>query len=134
MQLKFLLGLALAAIVGVPVAQAQSLSPMHKTGDTPSDTKGFNLTVGNPYDQSMVFEILVMDPKFETIVERAVAQPPEVRLGRGLSRTVLVAFKIPAGQKERTIGVCVQPKQIEGTVLPRVCGTYTGVRLFGTGG
>lgn len=121
--------LAIAAtlfILSAGAAAAQSLSPMHNSGVTPTDTKGFKLAVGNPYPTAMVFEIIPMDTKFVTRAAHAVAQPSEIKLGPGLSRSVMVAFKIEAGQKERTIGVCVQPKQIEGSVLPRVCGTYTG--------
>lgn len=121
------------AAVGVGSASAQSLSPMHNKGLTPSDTKGFKLVVGNPYPRAMTFVIVPMDTQFENLAARAVVRPSEVRLGAGLSRTVTVAFKIDPGQKERTIGVCVQPKEIEGSVFPRVCGTYTGVMAHAVG-
>ena len=130
MQLNTLAAGAAALLVLCGTAQAQSLSPMKSSGATPSDTKGFRLTVGNPYEKAMTFVILPMDPEFEVMVDGAVAKPAEVRIGPGLQRQVTVAFKIAAGQKERTIGVCVQPKDIEGSVLPRVCGTYTGIKRF----
>jgi hypothetical protein len=115
------------------MAEAQSLSPMRKQGATPSDTKGFKLVVGNPYKKAMTFEIIPMDTEFEILADRAVVRPNEIRLGAGMQRTVTLAFKIPEGQKERTIGVCVQPKDLEGSILPRVCGTYTGIMLTAHG-
>ncbi len=127
MQLKRSLTIAaFVFLASAGAAAAQSLSPMHKSGPTPSDTKGFKLVVGNPYPQSMTFIVIPMDASFTTSAAHAVVQPNEIKLGPGLSRSVTVAFKIEPGQKERTIGVCVQPKHIEGSVLPRVCGTYTG--------
>lgn len=138
MQLKPLLILAALATCGTALgtgaAAAQSLSPMHKSGMTPSNTKGVRLLVGNPYKTSMIFQIIPMDEKFNTAAPHAVAQPAEIKLGPGLSRSVLVAFDIAPGTKERTIGVCVQPKSIEGPIFPRVCGTYTGILLGQPGG
>ena len=134
MQLRLTLA-TMALLMSVAGVAAQSLSPMHKSGNTPSDTKGFRLTVGNPYKKPMTFVIIPMNTAFTTLADHAVAQPSEVRLAPGHSRSVLVAFRIGPDGKERTIGVCVQPKSIEGTVLPRVCGTYTGTVVGnGTGG
>lgn len=123
----------LAALVAASAAAAQSLSPMRADGSTPSEIKGFRLTVGNPYRQRMVFEIIPMDAKFERVAANAAVSAPEIRLAPGASRPVIVQFKIDPKSKERTIGVCVQPKDLDGPVLPRVCGTYTG-RLIGPGG
>ena len=120
-------------LLGAEAAQAQSLSPMRNQGTTPSDTKGFKLTVGNPYKTRMTFMIVPMDPKFEVVAQNAEVNFPELTMAPGFSRQVIVTFRIPAPQKERTIGVCVQPKDLESTVLPRVCGTYTG-KLLGAGG
>jgi hypothetical protein len=114
-------------------ASAQSLSPMHNEGETPSLVKGFKLYVGNPYRVRMVFEVIPMDPKFEVVVADAAVNFPEIAMAPGTSRQVIVTFRIDPQLKERTIGVCVQPKDIEGTVMPRVCGTYTG-RLRRAGG
>ena len=129
MQLKTLIAGLVLVVLGCGMAEAQSLSPMRKQGSTPSDTKGFKLIVGNPYPRAMTFEIIPMDTKFEILADRALVRPSEIRLGAGMQRTVTLAFKIPQGQKERTIGVCVQPKDLEGSILPRVCGTYTGTML-----
>jgi hypothetical protein len=129
--------LALGALLGLcfpALASAQSLSPMHGRGPTPSETKGFRVVVGNPYPTSMTFVVLPMETGFARPAEHAVVKPSEVRLAPGASRSVLLAFKIGPDQKERTIGVCVQPKDIKGTVLPRVCGTYTGVVVARRGG
>jgi hypothetical protein len=132
MQLKPIFALALLAPLCMPApSSAQSLSPMHGAGPTPSDTKAFRLRIGNPYKTAMTFVILPMDPDFQNPAEHAAVQPREVRLAPGASRSVLAAFRVGPDQKERTIGVCVQPKAIAGTVLPRVCGTYTGVAVRG---
>lgn len=130
MQLKFaLLALIATAIVAGPVA-AQSLSPMRNQGETPSHIKGFKLYVGNPYRTKMTFEVLPMDSQFRTLAADAAVNFPELTMAPGMTRQVIVTFRIDPAIKERTIGVCVQPKSIAGTVLPRVCGTYTG-RLRG---
>jgi hypothetical protein len=130
MQLKVIVAALAGVVLLTAAAQAQSLSPMHKSGQTPSDVKGFKLLVGNPYKQAMTFIVMPMDTAFGALAEHAVTRPAEFRLGAGQQRSVTVAFKIAPGEKERTIGVCVQPKEIEGSVLPRVCGTYTGTKLI----
>jgi len=132
MQLIPLLATAYVLALAAPAA-AQSLSPMHNAGPTPSDIKGFRLAIGNPYRTVMTFIVLPMDPKFRVLAADAAINFPEVTLAPGSSRQVILTFRIDPARKERTIGVCVQPKNLASTVLPRVCGTYTGRRL-GTGG
>jgi hypothetical protein len=114
-------------------ANAQSLQPMKKDGSTPSDIKGFQLIAGNPYKQRMTFIAMVMDPTFTNEVPGAVIQPAEFRLAPGASRPLILRFKIDPASKERTIAVCILPKNLESSILPRVCGTYTG-RMAGHGG
>lgn len=123
--MRGLIALAFALALAGPAA-AQSLSPMRDAGTTPSDIKGFRLMVGNPYATRMSFLVLPMEPGFSTPARDAVVSAPEFRLAPGASRPVIVKFRIDPALKERTIGVCVLPKQIEGPILPRVCGTYTG--------
>lgn len=123
-----LLGLALSGL-----ASAQSLSPMRNDGETPSTVKGFKLYVGNPYKTRMTFVVVPMDPQFRVLAADAAVNFPEITMAPGTTRQVIVTFRIDPQLKERTIGVCVQPKAIEGTVMPRVCGTYTG-RLGRAGG
>jgi hypothetical protein len=118
------------ALAQAGAAAAQSLSPMRNEGETPSLIKGFKLLVGNPYKARMRFEIIPMDPEFRIRAADAAVNFPELALAPGMTRQVIVTFRIDPAIKERTIGVCVQPKSIAGTVLPRVCGTYTG-RLRG---
>jgi hypothetical protein len=127
MQLTFPLALALGLLAGT--ATAQSLSPMHKTGPTPGDVKAFRLQVGNPYDRRMTFVIMPMDVEFKELAPRAVVRPSEIKLAPGHGRGVTVQFAIDPEFKERTIGVCVLPKDLDGPILPRVCGTYTGVMV-----
>jgi hypothetical protein len=115
-------------------AHGQSLSPTHGAGPTPSDIKGFRLTVGNPYKTRMSFSVQPMDTRLVAPVADAVVQPAELTLAPNASRQVILAFRIPSHSKERTIGLCITPKDIKGPVLPRVCGTYTGVVHAGSGG
>ena len=137
MQLKqalFLFAFAVARVFSAHTAMAQSLSPMHKTGTTPSDIKGFRLLVGNPYPDRMTFMITPMNPEFTEVAPDAIVKPAEIRLAPGMGRSVIVQFRIGSPRKERTIGVCISPKDLEGPVLPRVCGTYTGVLIGSVGG
>lgn len=127
--------LVLAATTALTAAAAaQSLSPMHKSGTTPTEIKGFRLLVGNPYPTRMTFVVVAMTPDFTAPASDAQVAPSEVRLAPNTGRSVLVKFRIGSSQKERTIGVCVVPKDIEGPVLPPVCGTYTGIALGQHGG
>lgn len=124
----------MAAMGSAPVAEAQSLTPMRKSGGTPSDIKGFRLSVGNPYHRRMRFVLVPMEPGFEHPAAGAAVSPPEMTLAPGYARQAILTFRIPSEDKERTIGLCILPKHVEGPVLPRVCGTFTGVRLAGGGG
>ena len=133
MQLRIAVIVAVLLLALTGAANAQSLSPMRNEGDTPSLVKGFKLYVGNPYRTRMTFEVMPMDTKFRVLAADAAINFPEITMAPGTTRQVIVTFRIDPEVKERTIGVCVQPKAIEGTVMPRVCGTYTG-RLRGIGG
>jgi hypothetical protein len=133
MQLRSHIVAALLVLAAATAAAGQSLSPMRNDGETPSDIKGFKLYIGNPYKSRMVFEIIPMDPRFEVRAADAAVNFGEIAMAPGTTRQVIVTFRIDPQVKERTIGVCVQPKQIAGTVKPRVCGTYTG-RLSRAGG
>jgi hypothetical protein len=129
-----LLAATLCSLLLIPgVAAAQSLSPMRNEGTTPSDVKGFRLMVGNPYRAKMTFLVIPMDPKFTTLAADAEVNFPEITMAPGMKRQVIVTFKIDPALKERTIGVCVQPKNLDSAILPRVCGTYIG-RLHSAGG
>lgn len=124
MQLKPLL--IAATLMLACTAHGQSLTPMRNDGETPSQIKGFKLFVGNPYKTKMTFLVLPMDRQFRTKAPDAAVNFPEITMAPGSTRQVIVTFRIDPRFKERTIGVCVQPKSIAGTVMPRVCGTYTG--------
>jgi hypothetical protein len=125
MQLKLVIILGVLLLLP-QLAAAQSLSPMRNEGTTPSETKGFRLIVGNPYAAKMTFLIVPMDPKFVTLAADAKVNFPEITMAPGMKRQVIVTFKIDPALKERTIGVCVQPKNLVSSILPRVCGTYIG--------
>lgn len=126
--------LALALVVGIaaPVT-AQSLSPLEKTGVTPSDRKAFKLTVGNPYQTRMTFVMVPLAPDYETPIGGVTIRPAELTMAPQFSRQVIVTFDIDPKKKERTIALCVMPKALDGPILPRVCGRYTG-RMAGHGG
>ncbi len=127
MQLKStLLAAAALVLLGSP-APGQSLSPMHKTGATPGTVKAFRLQVANPYPARMSFVVMATNPDFTELAPAAVVRPSEIRLAPGHGRAVTVQFAIDPALKERTIGVCVLPKDLDGPLLPRVCGTYTGL-------
>lgn len=128
--------LALVAATGLAMAApaaAQSLSPLEKTGVTPSDRKAFKLTVGNPYERRMTFVLVPLAPDYATPIKGVTIQPPELTMAPGFSRQVIVTFDIDPTKKERTIALCVMPKALDGPILPRVCGRYTG-RMAGRGG
>ncbi|HVY52637.1 MAG TPA: hypothetical protein VHA07_13895 [Devosia sp.] len=123
---------ALLALLAAP-AGAQSLSPMRNAGATPSDIKGFRLVVGNPYRTRLIFTVRLTDERFTGAAADAAASTTEFPLAPGASRPVIVEFRIGPNMKERTIGVCISPKDLPGPLLPRVCGLYTG-RRAGFGG
>ncbi|MBN9362189.1 MULTISPECIES: hypothetical protein [unclassified Devosia] len=126
--------LAVAATLAVVApAAAQSLSPLEKTGVTPSDRKAFKLTVGNPYQSRMTFVMVPLAPDYQTPIEGVTVRPAELTMAPQFSRQVIVTFDIDPKKKERTIALCVMPKALDGPILPRVCGRYTG-RMAGNGG
>ena len=133
---RLFLGTLLALLIGFAAAApaaAQSLTPLERDGLTPSASKAFRLQVGNPYQQRMVFVLIPMQPDFKTPAEGAEVTPIRVVMAPGHARTVIFAFKIDPALKERTIGLCIMPENIDGPILPRVCGLYTG-RMAGGGG
>lgn len=128
-----LAALVAAAFLSAGPALAQSLSPLEKSGPTPSDRKAFRLQVGNPYDRRMTFLLVPMLPDYQTPASGVVIQPAELTMAPGFSRPIIVTFDIDHKKRERTIALCVMPKALEGPILPRVCGLYTG-RMAGAGG
>jgi hypothetical protein len=128
--------LALAALLvatGIGAAEAQSLSPLEKTGNTPSARKAFRLVVGNPYDHRMTFVLTPMQADYSTPAKDAAVNYPKLTMAPGFSRQVIFTFDIDPKKKERTIALCVMPEDLDGPILPRVCGLYTG-RMAGAGG
>lgn len=123
---------ALLLAVALGPASAQSLSPLQKTGETPSASKAFRLVVGNPYDQRMTFVLTPMQADYVTPARGATLNYPRLTLAPGFSRQVIFTFDIDPKKKERTIALCITPENIDGPVLPRVCGLYTG-HIAGSG-
>jgi hypothetical protein len=129
-----ILPLAIAATFAFAApAAAQSLSPLEKSGITPSDKKAFKLTVGNPYNRRMTFVLVPLAPDYQTPIGGVVIRPAKLTMAPGFSRQVIVTFDIDPTKKERTIALCVMPAALDGPILPRVCGRYTG-RMAGRGG
>lgn len=119
----------LLVATSVSIAHGQSLSPMEHTGTTPSAIKGFRLNVGNPYPRRMAFVLTAMQPDYRTPAAGATIRPERVVLAPGHARPVLFAFQIDPALKERTIALCISPENVDGPILPRVCGRYTGRML-----
>lgn len=113
-------------LLGAAEASAQSLTPMVRSGTTPTDVKGFKLLIGNPYPTKMTFLVMPLDTAFEDPAADATVRPDRITIAPGHARSVIVAFKIDPTQKERTIGLCIVPEDFHGPILPRVCGRYTG--------
>jgi len=126
------LAIVATCALAAPTA-AQSLSPLEKSGITPSDKKAFKLTVGNPYNRRMTFVLVPLASDYQTPIGGVVIRPAELTMAPGFARQVIVTFDIDPTKKERTIALCVMPKALDGPILPRVCGRYTG-RMAGVGG
>lgn len=128
----FCTAMFLTLVAGAP-ALAQSLSPIEKDGITPSDRKAFRLQVGNPYDRRMTFVLVPMQPDYVTPADGARLSTTRLTMAPGFSRPVIFTFDIDPKLRERTIALCVMPEALDGPILPRVCGLYTG-RMAGAGG
>lgn len=117
------------AAVFVTAASAQSVTPLRKEGTTLTDKKAFYVNVGNPYKAPMVFSLTPMEADYQTLASKTVVRPARVKLGVGQTKRIVFMFEIQKDQKERKVALCVSPENLDGPVLPRVCGTYTGKRL-----
>ena len=124
----------LALLAGSAAASGQSLSPMRQDGADAQRRQGFpadrRQSVQDPHD---LHRSSRWTPSFKVPVDQAVVNFPDIRLAPGASRPVIVQFRIGPDLKERTIGVCIAPEGLEGPILPRVCGTYTGRRASARG-
>lgn len=132
-RIRLVCAVLLPGLVFATPAAAQALTPLVRDGLTPTASKAFRLQVGNPYGKRMVFVLIPMLPDLRTPAEGAEVRPSRVVMAPGHARTVIFAFKIDPKLKERTVGLCIMPEKIEGPILPRVCGLYTG-RMAGGGG
>ena len=126
-------GILTALLTSVLPVAGQSLSPIEKAGTTPSLRKAFRLQVGNPYSRRMTFVLVPMQPDYATPAKGASLTAKRLTLAPGFSRQVIFTFDIDQKLRERTIALCVMPENLDGPILPRVCGLYTG-RVIGTGG
>jgi hypothetical protein len=120
------LALVCAALALGEAAQAQSVTPMRGVTKSFTDVFAVRLTVGNPYERAVNFEVRVYDENFEP-VEAFVSQPV-IRIGARDTKQVTV--RVPfMGQGQRKVRVCAEGlfgMQNKSTVRTQVCGRFLG--------
>lgn len=123
---SWILGMA-ALVCAHAAVHAQGLSPMQKTGSTPSDRKLFRLSIINPYPKEMRYELSAEDVHTQHMQSdvkftgRTGSLPPQSQ------RKILVVIPVPEGRRD--IRICLRFPELQGTVRPRVCGDYSAVAL-----
>lgn len=125
------LAAGLAVLIAAQSAAAAGLSPLRKEGLTASRTKGFYVSVLNPYSNAMPYELKLFEPDMRTRARNAAVFPRKLRIGAKRGRKVILKIDIPDGKWERTIVMCAaSPENASASVSVRVCGTYVarGVR------
>ncbi|WP_082143730.1 hypothetical protein [Nitratireductor soli] len=115
---------ALAVFASASSADAQSMTPMR--GEVTSFTDEFAIRVfpSNPYKRRIDVAVRVYDANFKPVAARI--SPPEMSLGGGASRGVLVVVGFE-GQAERRVRVCTESIPFPGTkmsVRTQVCGRF----------
>jgi hypothetical protein len=109
-----------------PVAQAQSVTPMRGVAKSFSDVFAVRLTVGNPYQKPVQFDVRVYDENFEPV--DAFVSPQVLRIGARDTRQVTV--RIPfLGQGQRKVRICAEGlfgTDNKSSVRTQVCGRFLG--------
>ena len=90
MRLTVCLGAALL-VLQAGGAAAQSVSPIKKSGVTPTNRKAFYVTIRNPYPAPMTFSLTPMEPDFEKEAKGTKVLPDTVTLGQDRQRRVFAA-------------------------------------------
>jgi hypothetical protein len=109
-----------------PVAQAQSVTPMRGVAKSFTDVFAIRLTVGNPYQKPVQFDVRVYDENFDPV--DAFVSPQVLRIGARDTRQVTV--RIPfLGQGQRKVRVCAEGlfgTDNKSSVRTQVCGRFLG--------
>ncbi len=118
--------LVCAVLAHGEVAQAQSVTPMRGVSKSFTDVFAVRLTVGNPYQRAVNFEVKVYDENFEPV--EAFVSPQVLRIGATDTRQVTV--RIPfLGQGQRKVRVCAEglfAMKNKTSVRTQVCGRFLG--------
>lgn len=118
--------LACAVLALGQTAQAQSVTPMRGVTRSFTDVFAVRLTVGNPYQRTVNFEVKVYDENFSPV--DAFVSQPVVRIGA--NDTKQVTIRVPfLGQGQRKIRVCAEGlfgMQNKTSVRTQVCGRFLG--------
>jgi hypothetical protein len=118
--------LACATLGVSPVAQAQSVTPMRGVSKSFTDAFAVRLTVGNPYQRAVQFDVRVYDENFEPV--EAFVSPIVLRIGARDAKQVTV--RIPfLGQGQRKVRVCAEGlfgTDNKSALRTQVCGRFLG--------
>jgi hypothetical protein len=120
---------ALALLFAGQASFAQSVTPMRAVSKSYSQEFAVRLTVGNPYQRAVDFDVFAYDENFEPI--EAVVVPSKMRIGARDMRQVVVRIPFD-GVKARKVRVCAEGifKQSKTTAIrTQVCGRYLGQRV-----
>lgn len=124
---RVLLG-AVALTLAAP-AMAVGLGPLGRSGLTDGPAKAFWLNLSNPYREPREFRAYAIEPNSDTAVTGVEIRPATVRLGGGRQRRLLVILDTLAPGETRTVRVCAELAQAEGTIHARVCSKLSARRL-----
>jgi hypothetical protein len=120
---------ALALLFAGQASFAQSVTPMRAVAKSQSEEFAVRLTVGNPYEKAVDFDVFAYDENFEPI--EAVVAPSKLRISSRETRQVVV--RVPfLGTTKRKVRVCAEGlfKQSNNTaVRTQVCGRFLGQRI-----
>lgn len=115
-----------ATLAACQVAQAQSVTPMRGVSKSFTDVFAVRLTVGNPYQKPVEFDVRVYDENFAPV--DAFVSPQVLRIGARATRQVTV--RVPfLGQGQRKVRVCAEGlfgKDNKSLVRTQVCGRFLG--------
>lgn len=122
--------LALAVCAAAP-AHAVGLGPLSVEGVIDGPNRGFSLTLLNPYQEPVTFRAYAVGAEDELPQVRVGVYPPEVTLGPGLSRRVLIiANDLQPGETYK-FRVCAERAHApEGALInARVCSKLSARRI-----
>ncbi len=94
-----------------------------------TDEFAVRLTVGNPYNKAVTFNVLAFDENYEPV--DAIIVPSKLRIGSRDTKQIVVRFPFE-GKPMRKVRVCAEGlfSQNNNTAIrTQVCGRYLGQRL-----